>query len=64
MKPSQWPGELLTEVPVDGLDVCVLLESVRAKLAAEAGLLLPAERRVIEERLVEVHPDRACFKLG
>src|SRR6267143_5202255 len=54
--PADWP---FVEVDVDLLDLHVLLEAVGAELAAEAGLLHAAPRRLDGRGLHVVDPDDA-----
>src|SRR6476659_1004938 len=53
------PERRFVEVDVDLLGLEVILEAVRSELAAEAGLLVTAPRRLIVCRVVGVEPRNA-----
>src|SRR5439155_22471369 len=53
----------LREIDVHVLGLGVLVERVRAELAAEAALLVAAERQGRIDRVPAVDPDRACSQL-
>ena len=52
---------LAREIDEDVLPLCVVLENDFMCLAADAGLLVTAERRAFRNLVVRIDPDTACF---
>lgn len=52
-------GVLVGELDDDGLDLCVVVEAVGPVLAAQPRLLVAAERHLLCEHVVVVHPHSA-----
>src|SRR5580693_9339864 len=63
-RPPRWYVRLSLQLHVDGLDLRVKLKRVLAQFAAEARLLVTAERRDRIDHAVAVDPYRAGFQLA